>query len=154
MTCHAARRTSEFEWRLRSARREAYDALVTTDAELVGRERHHPGDFIDDAATETACGVLESLEGREHRVLAEIEAAEGRLAMGTFGVCVACGRAIAVERLRALPTARLCVRCEEGVECRMSLRVRDIEEPTRPTRRRLLGRDAEGIDEDRRTHDT
>ena len=118
MTCHVARRTSEFERRLRRERREAYDALVTTDAELAGRERHHPGDFIDDAATEMTCGVLASLEDREYRVLAEIEAAEARLAMGTFGVCAICARPIAVQRLRALPTASLCVRCEESVERR------------------------------------
>jgi DnaK suppressor protein len=115
MTCHAARRTSEFERRLRRERREVYKVLETADAELAGRERHQPGDFVDDAATETACGVLASLEDRERRVLAEIEAAEARLAMGTFGVCASCARPIAVERLRALPTARLCVRCEDRV---------------------------------------
>ncbi len=49
-------------------------------------------------------------------VLAEIEAAEERLSMGTFGVCEACAQPIPLERLRALPTARLCATCEETVE--------------------------------------
>ena len=116
MTCHVARRTSEFERRLRGERREAYDALATTDAELAGRERHHPGEFIDDAATEMTCRVLASLEERDRRVLAEVDAAEDRLAMGIVGVCAACGRRIPVERLRVLPTASLCVGCEQTVE--------------------------------------
>jgi len=118
MTCHVARRTNEFERRLRCERREAYYALATTDAELAARERHNPGEFIDDAATETTCRVLASLEERDRHALAEIDSAEKRLAMGIYGVCAACGRRIPVERLRALPTASLCVGCEETVERR------------------------------------
>jgi RNA polymerase-binding transcription factor DksA len=89
---------------------------MTTDEELVGCERDHPGDFLDDAATDTVCRLLAGLDERDRRELMEIDAAEERLSMGTFGVCVVCARPMAVERLRALPTARLCVRCEETVE--------------------------------------
>jgi len=118
MTCHAARRIGEFERRLRRERREAYGALLMTDGELAGRERHHPGDFLDDAATGTTCGVLDKLEERDRHVLAEIDAAEARLATGTYGVCEMCARAIPFERLRTIPTARLCVACEELMERR------------------------------------
>ena len=113
MTCHAARRIGEFERRLRRERREAYGALLRADDELAGCERHHPGDFLDDAATGMTCRVLARLEERDRHVLAEIDAAEGRLATGTYGVCEMCSRAISFERLRAIPTARLCVVCEE-----------------------------------------
>jgi RNA polymerase-binding protein DksA len=89
---------------------------VTTDAQLAGRERHNPGEFIDDAATETTCRVLTSLQDHDRRVLTEIDAAEERLSMGAFGVCAACARPIPFERLRALPTARLCIACEEAEE--------------------------------------
>ena len=116
MTCHAALRIGEFERRLRRERRAAYDALVMTDGELANYERHSPGDFMDDAATGTTCRVLASLEERDRHVLAEIEAAETRLAAGTYGTCENCGRAIPFERLRAIPTTRLCVVCEEIVE--------------------------------------
>lgn len=44
-------------------------------------------------------------------ILAEIEAAQGRLAQGTFGECERCGTAIPVERLELRPWTRLCVRC-------------------------------------------
>ena len=116
MTCHAARRIGEFEHRLRRERREAYGALITTGAELAGCERHHPGDFLDDAAAGTTCRVLARLEERDRRVLAEIDAAEERLVVGTYGVCEMCARAIPFERLRAIPVARLCVACEEIME--------------------------------------
>ena len=116
MTCHAARRIGDFERRLRRVRREAFGALLMTDDELTGCERHHPGDFLDDAATGTTCRVLDRLEERDRHVLAEIDAAEARLATGTYGVCEMCARAIPFERLRAIPTARLCLVCEEIME--------------------------------------
>ena len=116
MTCHVARRIGEFARRLRRDRRETYHALMTTDAELAACERDRPGDFLDDAATDTVCRVLASLEERDRRVLAEIDAAEGRLSNGTFGVCESCGRPIPSPRLQALPIARLCVACERFAE--------------------------------------
>lgn len=116
MTCHVARRMNEFERRLGRERREAYRALATTDAELLGREAHNAGEFSDDAATETTCRVLESLRDRDRRLLKEVDAAEGRLSMGSFGVCAACARPIPFGRLRALPAARLCIACEEAEE--------------------------------------
>ena len=44
---------------------------------------------------------------RDH--LAEVEAALGRVAEGTYGICEVCHRPIAAERLEARPTARTCV---------------------------------------------
>jgi DnaK suppressor protein len=116
MTCHVARWIGEFGRRLRRDRREAWQALVTTDAELAGLARPHRGEFIDDAAKETTRRLLARLEERDRHVLAEIDAAEGRLATGTFGVCEACARPIPFPRLRALPMARLCLTCEESAE--------------------------------------
>jgi DnaK suppressor protein len=43
--------------------------------------------------------------------LAEIDAAEGRLSDGTYGVCERCGALIGEARLEARPTARLCMEC-------------------------------------------
>jgi DnaK suppressor protein len=116
MTCYAARRLGEFERRLRRERRDAYHALVTTDAELASCEGERAGDLLDDAARDTACRVLASREEHDRRVLAEISAAERRLSAGSFGVCETCARPISVERLRALPMARLCVVCEAMAE--------------------------------------
>jgi RNA polymerase-binding transcription factor DksA len=47
----------------------------------------------------------------EEQLLAEIEAALGRLDQGTFGQCEACGKPIAKMRLHALPYARQCTPC-------------------------------------------
>jgi RNA polymerase-binding transcription factor len=116
MTCHVARRTGEFERRLRRERRETHDALVTIDAEFMSCARERAGDPLDDAATETACHLIATLDEHDRRALSEIDAAEGRLAADTFGICETCARPIPVERLRVLPAARLCVSCEAGAE--------------------------------------
>jgi RNA polymerase-binding transcription factor DksA len=44
-------------------------------------------------------------------VLAEIDAALFRLAIGSFGVCQRCGATIPAERLEVIPMASLCLPC-------------------------------------------
>jgi RNA polymerase-binding transcription factor DksA len=43
--------------------------------------------------------------------LAEVHAALGRLAAGTYGRCERCGGQIPVDRLEAVPAARTCREC-------------------------------------------
>ena len=118
MTCHAARRPGEFEWKLRETRREVNQAIATSDVELAELESDRPIDLLDDAARELARSVLSRLEARDRAALAEITAAETRLAAGTYGVCEGCARFVTVARLRALPAARLCLACEAAAEAR------------------------------------
>ncbi len=67
-------------------------------------------DHIADSATETYMRELDDGlgENAEH-LLAEIDAALGRMEAGTYGVCVVCGRPIGEERLEAVPYAILCI---------------------------------------------
>lgn len=46
--------------------------------------------------------------------LAQVEAAEDRLARGAYGRCASCGEPIAPARLEARPTARTCIACATG----------------------------------------
>ncbi|MEE9219639.1 MAG: TraR/DksA family transcriptional regulator [Acidobacteriota bacterium] len=56
--------------------------------------------------------LLEMLD----KQVAQIDAAIGRLQMGQYGVCSACGEPIPIARLRALPFATLCVPCQSSRE--------------------------------------
>ncbi|MFF0342803.1 TraR/DksA family transcriptional regulator [Kribbella sp. NPDC004875] len=58
--------------------------------------------------------VRATLTAGARRALAEIDAALFRLARGTFGRCEICGRTIPTHRLLAVPTTRLCPRCESA----------------------------------------
>jgi len=51
-------------------------------------------------------------QARDH--LAELDAADARVADGSYGICEVCGRPIAPERLEARPVARNCVKCAAG----------------------------------------
>ena len=52
------------------------------------------------------------LQARHH--LAEVEAAQRRLAEGSYGRCEVCSAEIAPARLAARPVARTCVGCASG----------------------------------------
>ncbi len=56
---------------------------------------------------------LEGLRAEEVGELADIDAALARLAAGTYGVCIDCGRRIPSGRLAARPTATRCVDCAQ-----------------------------------------
>jgi DnaK suppressor protein len=47
------------------------------------------------------------------RTVDEIDAALGRLADGSYGTCVRCGRDIPAERLEFRPSAAGCVACQQ-----------------------------------------
>lgn len=65
----------------------------------------------ESAQLDRMTGIKSHLEDRGHRNLQAIEIALDRLAEGKYGVCQQCGDKIGPARLRALPTATLCIDC-------------------------------------------
>jgi len=59
-----------------------------------------------------------SLASSDREVLYELEDALKRIEDGTFGVCESCKMLIAKGRLKVVPSARLCVKCQEKKEKR------------------------------------
>jgi DnaK suppressor protein len=53
---------------------------------------------------------------RDTLLYREIQAARGRLADGTFGICEDCEAEIPERRLAAIPWARRCVPCQERAD--------------------------------------
>lgn len=64
------------------------------------------------AGREIGLATRERVMERVGRLTAALE----RFAAGTYGVCSECGEAISPARLRALPEAEACVRCQDGFE--------------------------------------
>ena len=78
-----------------------------------------PGEVVDGGDVSQAAVLAEVDRAEAERDLTElamIEAAERRLAEGTYGYCVTCGIAIPVSRLRANPTATRCTQCQTLAE--------------------------------------
>lgn len=58
--------------------------------------------------------TTERLYGRVTQLAAALE----RVERGTYGQCVACGEAIGTARLRVMPEAATCIRCQRAIERR------------------------------------
>jgi len=59
-----------------------------------------------------------TLEENLRTELQDVRDALTRVAEGSYGTCVRCAAHIPVERLEAVPTARLCIKCKEAEEAR------------------------------------
>lgn len=67
--------------------------------------------FADAAQTTSErARVLSFVEGLQQR-LVDVRSALDRLGRGDYGRCDHCGSDISPERLEAVPTARLCIKC-------------------------------------------
>ena len=96
-------RATELE-RLAALRRE-FDEVVEAAEGANGDDEHDPeGPTIAYERSQIAAFITQA---EEH--LAEIEAAQRRIADGTYGLCTVCGREIPAARLEARPTATTCV---------------------------------------------
>jgi DnaK suppressor protein len=81
--------------------------VVESAGSTTGDDEHDPeGSTI---AFERAQAIALAQQARAR--IAELDAAESRLREGGYGICLACGRPIAPERLAARPTADKCIRC-------------------------------------------
>ena len=59
---------------------------------------------------------LQSVRSETADDIKAVDAALDRVANGTYGICARCGRPIGADRLRARPTAELCIACARTVD--------------------------------------
>lgn len=102
----------EFGHALHEAWAQLLRRVATTEAELHAIEGREIGAPLEDAGRAAVQGILARLDDREQAELDDIEAGLARLRAGTFGLCEECRGEVPLERLRAVPTARRCVACQ------------------------------------------
>ena len=91
-----------------AARRDALGGvLAARDDPAGGDDEHDP----EGATLTDEWSRLEGLRVGALRDLDEIDAALARIDDGGYGICIRCGRPIPLGRLRARPTATMCVPC-------------------------------------------
>jgi DnaK suppressor protein len=83
-------------------------------------EIESPGQMTYGSQAAAATHVFEqqrdlALREKNEQHLAAVEAALARLEAGSYGTCVRCGRAIAPERLEAIPWAAHCIDCQREI---------------------------------------
>ena len=78
------------------------------------------GGFDDDPADSGSASfereTAQSLSKHARNLLTQIDDALRRMDNGTYGVCERCGERIDLDRLEALPYARLCLDCKRRDE--------------------------------------
>lgn len=99
-----------------AAIRAALEAEVVRLRAEVGEPIEGPGQMTYGSQAAAATHVSEqqrdlALRDRERAQLRQVEEALERLDAGTYGACRSCGRAIAPERLAAIPWAATCIDC-------------------------------------------
>jgi DnaK suppressor protein len=93
-------------------RRENLQRRIKEESEKVNENKSENLDPADLAQDYNFRQRISSIVDRYELEIIEIDNALRRIEEGTYGICENCGNAIPVERLRAMPQAKLCVRCQ------------------------------------------
>ena len=100
----------EYKQRLLDKERELLADIARFEAQARAAGETEVGDDSDAAITSE--GVSESLhqDALASRTLVEVQDALRRIAQGTYGKCIDCGREIEPARLQAIPWAQYCLK--------------------------------------------
>ncbi|MFQ5965254.1 MAG: TraR/DksA family transcriptional regulator [Candidatus Scalinduaceae bacterium] len=84
---------------------------------------HRFTDTADIASNITEEGIAMSVAQGEAREIKQIDFALKRLNNGKYGLCDSCGKKINKERLKAIPSVNLCIKCKEAEEREEEIKV-------------------------------
>lgn len=105
----------QFKTSLREHQRELQQTI-----DRVEKDIRDAADLAADDIDLSSCNAMkESMAARntENRhKLKLVELALERIQNGSFGGCIACGGAIGLKRLQAIPSASRCIECQERLE--------------------------------------
>jgi RNA polymerase-binding protein DksA len=101
---------------LRARRAELLREAAACETGLQANAAERESELEEGAQEDEMNRVLGRLDERERHEITDINAALDRIVDGTYGRCIRCGGAIAIDRLAALPATALCVRCAGALE--------------------------------------
>lgn len=101
---------------LTNRRAELLARLARVEHEGRATAKADPADFGDQSIQTFDREFLFAQADANRRMIGMIQAALLRIQEGTFGECTRCGAEISVSRLKAIPWARCCLGCQEGIE--------------------------------------
>jgi DnaK suppressor protein len=112
---------SEFRTVLINRRKELADYRQETKSTWHKMEKREK-DYYDQANLESILAEISQLDERRWNEILQIDTALERIEQGYFGVCEICEEFIGIDRIRALPYARMCVQCAQYQERFSSIR--------------------------------
>jgi DnaK suppressor protein len=100
------------------------DELLThADSTMIGLRESDENlpDPLDRAVFDSERNFTLRIRDRESMLIKKIRKSLEDIEEGTYGICESCGEDIAVERLKARPVTRHCIRCKTRIEAREKL---------------------------------
>ncbi|HEY0202511.1 MAG TPA: TraR/DksA family transcriptional regulator [Burkholderiaceae bacterium] len=83
---------------------------------VASNDRTDVGDIEDQAQPAERTPVRDAEATRDHDELVAVRAALARIADGSYGQCIECGKFIGLPRLLAQPAAARCIACQSKAE--------------------------------------
>lgn len=116
----------KYEQLLHDLKKEMLQEIEDLGAKGTGRnQREEAGDLsaysyhMADQGTDTMNHEMSFLfAANAGKVIRAIDDALDRIAQGSYGNCMLCGKPISAARLEAVPQARLCIDCKSAEEVR------------------------------------
>lgn len=96
---------------LMNQRRRLFQRVARVEDDLRWLDLNVEPEIEEEGQEANIARLLSRLDDRGQAEIAAIDEALARMARGEYGRCEACGQALPVERLRAVPTATRCVPC-------------------------------------------
>jgi DnaK suppressor protein len=90
--------------------------MTSKESEFFHIDKNELSDSLDEANVNIQANQLLRFRNRELFYLKKINLALARIENGEFGKCQECEEDISFERLKARPTAELCISCKEEAE--------------------------------------
>ena len=111
-----ARRKAYIRGRLLERRKKLLESLATEATSTLETSGRPLTDVMDIASSTMDRETWLSIGSIESDEVQEIDRAIARLDSGKYGICEYCGAGISAPRLRAMPSASLCVKCKAEEE--------------------------------------
>ncbi|MDR2399037.1 MAG: TraR/DksA family transcriptional regulator [Endomicrobium sp.] len=89
----------------------------TTNAQRnIDSDDTNVGDEIDIARQNSDKEIFFEITSSDKITLSAVNDALAKIEKGIYGTCECCGKAIPLERLKAIPWTRYCIKCQEEAE--------------------------------------
>lgn len=112
------RLTNELAQELSRRRAALLKEVAANQDEVAAIIAQQESEFEEAAQNDRIARLTTRLGERDRQKIREIDDALDRMSKGEYGKCAGCGRQIATQRLRALPTAMPCIKCAAARESR------------------------------------
>jgi len=106
----------ELRQALLEQRRRVFERVTHVEEDLRWLDADVESEIEEEGQEKNIARLLSRLDERGKVEIEAIDRALGRIASGDYGRCEVCGRPIAPQRLRALPSATTCAPCASRTE--------------------------------------